>query len=228
MENKKIAAMALTIAIALSLFGFVYAHWGDMVTIRGVVDMGSVTIAWDEDEPLLWADNEETLPEPKDVGWAEVYYDPDSYYTDVHTGKGGYKNLIVKIHSAYPQYKIYISNLVVNNTGTVPIHFVDIIISGYDETDGEGLEFVWEPDFEHEIGAFWDNGPDDTWGTADDVKIINVEIVNFVCNQLDPCHKTKGEIDIDFKQEAEMCHTYRFDVELVGVQWNKADEYVPP
>jgi len=41
MQNKKIAAIALIIAITLSAFGFVYARWSDMVTIDGVVEMGA-------------------------------------------------------------------------------------------------------------------------------------------------------------------------------------------
>jgi hypothetical protein len=232
MQNKKIAALALIIAIALSAFGFAYAHWSDMVTMEGTVEMGSVTIAWDENELLDYTDNEPLLPEPKDVGSADIYYDPDSYIVDPHTGKGGYKILIVEIHNAYPQYTIAINTLNINNTGTVPVHFVDLIIAGYDVTDDEELMFVWEPGFEHEVGAFWDNGANDVWddplGSVDDVEIINVEVVNFVSTQLEPCHNTKGEIDLDFKQEAEQCHTYTFTVEIVGIQWNKIDEYVPP
>ena len=231
MKNKKLIAIPLLIAIALSAFGFVYARWMDTIYIEGTAEMGSLTLVWDEDTRLVWVDNEDwngdgkiELPE-KDIGYAAFYYDTGSYLVDPHTGKGGYKNIIIEVHDAYAQYEVDFTTLVVNNTGTIPAHFVDIIITGYDETDEEDLMFVWVSGYEYEIGYFLDNGPDDTWGTADDVIIIYIYIVNFVCNQLDPCHVTKGEIDLEFTQECEECHTYTFDFELVGVQWNKVAEY---
>jgi hypothetical protein len=46
--------------------------------------------------------------------------------------------------------------------------------------------------------------------------------------QIDPCHSEKQEIDIDFKQEAEMCHTYTLTFSLLAVQWNKLSEVFPP
>ena len=224
MDRKKLAAIALLIAIALSTFGFVYSAWTDYICIGGTVNMGSLTIVWDEGEAgyLGYEDNEGNLPDPKDIAWAEIYYDENSYVIDEHTGKGGYKTLILKIHNAYPCYEVHFTTLVVNNSGTIPAHFIRWIVSGYDETDDEELMFKWYD--EYTSGAFWDNGPDDVWGTDDDVEIINVDIVNFVCHQLDPCHKTKGEIDFHFKQAAEECHTYTFSFTLEAVQWNKVGE----
>ena len=43
-----------------------------------------------------------------------------------------------------------------------------------------------------------------------------------VCNQLDPCTDEPVDIVLEFKQEAEECHTYRFVIEILAVQWNKA------
>lgn len=221
MDKKKLAAMALIIAIALSAFGFVYAAWTDYVYISGTAKMGSLTIVWDEREKnfLSYVDNEPNLPDPKDIAWARIYYDENSYVVDEHTGKGGYETLILEIHNAYPCYEVHFTTLVVNNTGTIPAHFIRWEISGYDETDDEELRFIWTKPYDR--GAFWDNGPDNKWGTPDDVEIINVRIVNFVCHQLDPCHITKGEIDFHFKQPAEECHTYTFNCTLTAVQWNK-------
>jgi hypothetical protein len=48
--------------------------------------------------------------------------------------------------------------------------------------------------------------------------------------QMEPCNAYDVSIDIDFKQEAEECHTYEFYVEMVAIQWNKlymADQYKP-
>lgn len=219
MDKKKLAAMALIIAIALSTFGIVYSAWTDYIYIEGTVNMGSLTIVWDENEILDYVDNEGQLPDPKDVAWASITYDKESYVIDPHTGKGGYKVLILEIYNAYPCYEVHFTTLVVNNTGTIPAHFISWTISGYDVTDDEELRFIWTTPYE--TGAFWDNGPDNQWDTDDDVEIINVRIVNFVCHQLDPCHITKGEIDFHFKQPAEECHTYVFRCALEAIQWNK-------
>jgi len=205
----------LLFIILLSMFGYAYAHWSDTITITGTAKMGSLTIVWDEKEGgfLDYTDNEVD----KDVAWGKIYYDPDSYVVDPHTGKGGYEILIINIYNAYPCYEIHFTTLKVNNTGTIPAHFIGITITGYDETDGKELVFEWLPGYEYKKGAF----KDDVDGDGELEEIINVEIVDFVCHQLDPCDTTKGEIDFHFKQEAEECHTYTFTVTIEAVQWNK-------
>jgi len=216
-RSKLMGGVPLLFIILLSMFGYAYAHWSDTITITGIAEMGSLTIVWDENEKayLGYEDNEVD----KDVAWGEIYYDENSYVVDPHTGKGGYKTLIIEIHNAYPCYEIHFTTLVVNNTGTIPAHFIGITITGRDETDGEDLVFEWLPDYEYEIGVFKDDVDDD--GVLEE--IINVKIVNFVCHQLDPCHTTKGEIDFHFKQDAEECHTYTFTVTIEAVQWNAKD-----
>jgi len=218
MENKKIAAMALMIAITLSAFGFVYAHWGDLVTINGTIEMGSMTLAFDPNEILDYVDNEGLLPVPKDIGWAEIYYDPASYVEDVHTGKDGYKTLVFVIHKAYPQYEVHFTTVVVHNIGTIPIHITDLNI--WDPTGELNWEWVNPPPASPATGFFWKDFNGNTVYDAGE-EIMNVDIVNFVCVQLEPCESTKGQVDIDFKQPAEECHHYTFKIEIVGIQWNK-------
>ena len=220
MKTKVMGMFALLI-IALSLVGFAYAYWWDNVYIEGTISMGALSLVWDETELLDYTDNEDQFFPIKEVANGSIYYDPESYVVDEHTGKGGYEILVLEVNNAYPNYIIAFNTLTINNTGTIPAHFVDLIITGYDDTDDEDLVFVWEPGFEFEEGAFWNDVDGD--GALED--IINVSVVNFESTQLDPCHVTKGEIDLEFKQDAEECHTYLFWVEIVGVQWNKVAEY---
>ena len=219
MWNKKIGAMALILAITLSIFGFAYAHWSDMVTIEGTVEMGSLTLAFDPDEILGYEDNEGLLPVPKDIGWAEIYYDPASYVEDVHTTKDGYKILVFVIHDAYPQYEVHFTTVVLHNIGTVPLHIIDVDV--WDPSGVLNWEWITPPPATPATGFFWKDFNGNGSYDADE-EIMNVDIVNFVSIQLDPCESTKGEVDIDFKQSAEECHTYYFALSFEAIQWNKA------
>ena len=220
MWNKKIGAMVLLIAITLSVFGFAYAHWSDVITIDGTVQMGSMTLAFDPDEILDYVDNEPGLPEPKDVGWAEIYYDPASYVYDVHTEKDGYKTLVFVIHDAYPQYEVDFTTVVLHNIGTIPLHIIDINV--WDPTGELNWTWVNPPDTTPATGFFWKDFDGDGVYDADDEEIMNVKIVNFYCIQLEPCESTKGQVDIHFKQPAEECHTYKFAISIEAIQWDKA------
>lgn len=204
------------LVFGLFMAGVGYAHWSDEVYIEGQVEMGSLTIAFDPDEPLVPVEVPEHLG--KDVGSADQYYDETSLVTDEHTGKSGYKTMIIEIHNAYPCYEVHFPSIKILNIGTIPAHFVEIVVTGHDVTDDEPLTFEWKEGFQYEKGDF----KDDVDGDGVLENIINVEIVNFVCNQLDPCHDTKGEVDFHFKQDVEECHTYTFEITIVAVQWNKA------
>jgi hypothetical protein len=231
MQNKKIAALALIIAIALSAFGFVYAHWSDLVTITGTVDMGSVTLAFDYVEPPLCAeyylDPDTGILEPgewegKEVGSITCRY--EDYVQDVHTLKEGWKTLIIEVDNAYPQYIVH-TTFKLHNIGTVPINVCHYVITGEkrDSTTGaEIYKLLWyDPDGDY-IGELWEDVDGD--GAVDpavDLLVINLEITNALPYQIDPCNTNKAQIDMDFKQDAEQCHMYTIHVTVVGVQWNK-------
>ncbi|UCH57361.1 MAG: hypothetical protein JSV18_00070 [Candidatus Bathyarchaeota archaeon] len=150
----------------------------------------------------------------------EIYYDTASYVMDPHTLKDGYKMLIFVIHNAYPQYEVHFPTVVLHNIGTIPIHIIAINI--WDPTGV--LNWVWTapPPASPAEGFFWKDLDGDGVYDPGEEEIMNIDIVNFVCVQIDPCQSTKGEVDIDFKQPAEECHTYYFALEFVGIQWNKA------
>jgi hypothetical protein len=198
-----------------------YSTWFDTVQIEGTIHMGSATIGLTEltcvekyrdPDTGLKVDGEWL---GKDVGRIECRL--EDLIEDPHTGKLGYKKAIVDVIGAYPSYQVHII-IAIGNLGTLPVHFVNITITGFDVTDNEILIFEWLPSFGFEKGVF----KNDVDGDGDLEDIINVDIVNFVCHQLDPCHDTKGEVDLHFKQDAEECHTYTFKVEIVAVQWNEA------
>ncbi len=222
--NKRMLVIPFVTILAFSIVGIAFAAWSDSVEILGTAKMGILTLAFDYVEPPdceeYWFNHTsgqlvkgEYLD--KDVGYCEAYY--TDYIKDEHSGKEGYKTMIINVTNAYPQYFVH-TTFIVRNIGTIPIHLVNFTIK---ETTG-GLIFIWivKPPASPALGLFYKDFNNNTAYDKGE-EIINVKLVNFVCVQLDPCNSTKGEIDIDFKQPAEECHDYTFKFELVGIQWNK-------
>jgi hypothetical protein len=245
MENKKIAAIALIIAIALSAVGLIYAHWSDTAIINGEIRMGTLTLAFDVYEApycIEYYHNPipgglpEWLPgeaEDKNVGSAVASYDPASLIYDVHTGKPGFKTVVVEIENAYPQYSVHTITMA-HNIGTVPLYIYGISLVGEKKNStGDHIYYLIMNTTiladGHIAGDIWEdvnaNGVVDP---AVDINVMNLLVVDTQFPlQIDPCHSEKCEIDIDFKQEAEMCHTYTLNFQLLAVQWNKLSEVWP-
>jgi predicted ribosomally synthesized peptide with SipW-like signal peptide len=240
MENKKIAAIMLIIAITLSAVGIVYAHWSDTATINGQIQMGTLTLAFSTAEgPVA---NEyyhnpnypPTLPEwilgeaeDKNVGSASAHY--EDLITDVHTGKEGFKTLVINITNAYPQYAVH-TTFIAHNIGTVPLFIYGITLVG-EKKDHLGVHIynlIMNTSIDtngHIAGDIWEDVDGSGTVSAGDILVMNLLLVNTLYPlQLDPCHSDKEEIDIDFKQAAEMCHTYTLTFSLLAVQWNKLSE----
>ena len=238
MKNKKIAAIPLLIAITLSAFGLVYAHWSDMAYIDGVVEMGSLTLAYDDSE-APWCTEMYPNPNPppdllvgevegKDVGSADCWY--EDYIQDVHSLKWGYKRLVIKINNAYPQYHVH-TTFKLHNIGTVPLFFYGIALEGekIDDSGAVIYKLLWhDPDGDLIGEVYEDVDGDGLVDPAVDILVINLKIVNQAFPlQIDPCNTEKMEIDIDFKQEAQQCHHYTIGIKLLAVQWNKLYEVYP-
>jgi len=203
--KKKLIALPLLTAIALSLVGFVYAHWSDVIYANGTIKMANMTLAFTTQEPPLVYEPPE--PKGKDVGWTEAYY--IGLFQDDHTGKWGYKECIIIIHNAYPCYDVGVV-FVVENIGILPLH-----VYGFDITDPTGT-LIWDPT----QGALVD---------ANGKPIINIGIVDLVCKQIEPEddpatpekeNKSKAEIDLHIKQDALECHTYYFRVGILYEQYD--------
>lgn len=232
MKTKKLAAIPLLVAIALSVFGFVYASWKDTVYIEGTVQMGSLTLAFDYVEPPscaeYWLNHTTGALVPgeyknKSVGDCSAHYSDE--ITDVHTGKKGYETLIINVTNAYPQYHVH-TTFKLHNIGLIPIDICNYNITGEKRnstTMAVVYNLLWyDPDGDY-IGELWEdvNGNKVVDTAGPDLLVINLEITNSVPYQIDPCHTNKAEIDIDFKQDAEECHVYTIHVTVIGVQWNK-------
>jgi hypothetical protein len=203
---KKIAIIALTLVLALGSLGIGYAHWTDQLFVEGTVKGGQLMVAFDEAyclESHIDPDTgEKVFTEylDKDVGKCEVVL--EDYKSCDHTDKDGYGKAVVTITDAYPCYTCEIT-FIVHNIGTIPVIFEEVTIS-----DPTG-ELHYDPD----LDALLDE---------DDVEIINFDFVNLVGVQKEPCEKSKAEIDVHFKQDAEECKTYEFQVELEAIQYNKS------
>ena len=241
MNTKTIAAFIVTL-MALSIFGFVYSAWYDYVYIEGTVHMGEliVGILSDPDDPYKYIEVVETtngVPEEQfeeAKPWvANTKVTLEDFETSVHhePQQTVAHTMIITVDNAYPQYDVHIKGFL-KNAGTIPAKLNDCDFKGYDETDDEELrytgEWTWDPERECWVfeGGIQDNGPDDEWGTRDDVVIINLYVVVFAPEdtQLEPCHEYPFEIHFDFKQEAEECHTYIFKAWFEFIQWNKVGE----
>ena len=69
--------------------------------------------------------------------------------------------------------------------------------------------------------GFWEDVNGNGVIDAGDLEVINIEITNHIPYQIDPCNTNKAEIDMEYKQAAEECHTYTIHVSVVAIQWNK-------
>ncbi len=229
MNTRKTSLLSLSIVILLSLLGAVYAHWSDVVTIEGTINMGSLTLSFDYVEPpdcneYHWNEAHDQLIAGeylgKDVGNCTAYYTEN--ITDPHTGKEGYKKLIIVVDNAYPQYIVGIV-FKLHNIGTIPIKIIGYNITGEkrNATGHKIYNLLWQDDGDGKGSIYEDvngNGVVD----AGDIEVINLEVTDSLPTQIDPCKKYKAEIDLEFKQEAEECHTYILIVEIIGIQWNKS------
>lgn len=201
-------AIPVVVMIMLSAAGLAYAHWTDLIRINGIVKTGTLSIGFDHayciDKETWWFLHPELAPpgwEYKDVACCDCWLDEE--HTDVHTNKTGYKKLWINITNAYPSYWCNVT-FVLRNLGTIPGIFQNFTLIGCPPlvfvSTGPGM---WEA-VDTDLGKV----------------VFNLEFIDLVGIQLDPCHKTKAEVDIHFKQTAPECHSYCFDIEIGIIQWD--------
>ena len=216
MRTKLMGAFAL-LMFALSVAGFAYAHWTDVIYINGTVEMGSLTFGFTklvlvEDGKMdYWKnvfDYNVIKPEPKPVGEVTAWLDEE--YTDVHSQKTVYKKLWINITNAYPEYVAQVT-YTLDNGGTIPldVHMYCVVIS-----TGDGLTYGWEDTD--------GDGKNDciVARNADGEAVINIWFEPFFFGQIDPCNSVEQTIIIHLKQPAEECHTYKFEIMIHAEQWN--------
>lgn len=193
-------AIPIVVMITLSIAGLAYAHWTDLIKINGIVNTGTLNIGFVD---VTCADKEYKEDLPKDVADCDCWLDEE--VTDVHTNKTGYKKLWVNITNAYPSYYCDVT-FVLQNLGTVPGVFKTFTL-----IPTAPLDFI------KTSATTWEGI--DTSMPGDPV-VFNLEFVNLMELQLDPCNKTKAELDIHFKQTAPECHSYEFEIEIGINSWD--------
>lgn len=212
--EKKMLVLPVLIMMALSMTGVAMAHWRDSIQLKGKISMGSLTLAFStprdpEPEVVEWhildnGDRERGEPCGKEVAVTTAVY--ENWIVDEHTGKGGYKTLVITIDNAYPCYEPHVW-FVLHNIGTTPMDIENYLVS---DPTGE-----LTPVCRWELDAFLCDLEDENG-----VPVINLAIVNGgLPFQLDPCYDEKMEIDIHIKQEALECHTYQFEVMILAHEW---------
>jgi len=223
-RSKLLGITPLMLVVMLSIVGVAYSHWVDRITIEATVNMGSLTLAFDYKEPPSCLEYYEVdgklFPgeyKGKDVGECKAWY--EDLVTDDHTGKKGYKTLVINIINAYPQYIVHVT-FILHNIGTIPIDVAGFNVTGEKRKGDEYIcDLLWDG-----RSSLWEDLNNNGVIDEGDKEVINLSIVDDIPFQLDPCSREKMEIDFEFKQEAEECHTYIIIVTIYGVQWNKSLE----
>lgn len=194
-------AIPVVAMIMLSVAGFAYAHWTDLIRINGIVNTGTLNVVFDH---AFSIDKEWYNDLPKDVADCNVWLTEN--VTDVHTNKTGYKKLWINITNAYPSYWCN-TTFVLHNIGTVPAVFKNFTLKADSPLDFKLIksnrEVVWE-------------GID----TSLNVTVFNMVFIDLKDVQLDPQDTTKAQLDIHFKQTAPECHTYTFHMEIWWNSWD--------
>jgi len=181
MNTKVMAAFAI-LMVALSVAGYAYAHWSDLIKINGEVQMGSLTFGFStivgcEDGKMV--DGVIVKPEPKPVG--EVTCELAEPETDVHSGKTVYKKLWITITNGYPEY-------------VAQYRWEGDVIVGFIDTNGNGVRDADEPAV---INIWWDpwfGGQIDPCSSETDTIIIHIK------EPAEMCHTYAFEITIHAQQ----------------------------
>ncbi len=238
MKNKVLSMFLATLLMA-SVMGVAYAAWYDRVQIEGTVDMGSLTFGFTR---IVASWDSEPYGEFPYKEVAEGVCELSVEETDVHTDKTVYKVLTFTINNSYPQYWA-INKFTLDNAGTIPlcIHDVKLILpAGFvgqespdypgamwevnDTSTGEIVFNLWLYKEPLDWSIPYPDAPD--WGFAPPWDFPGpygdvYGVRQLYCNQIDPCNELLTEVCVDFKQEAEECHTYTFKFEIEAIQWNK-------
>ncbi len=192
--KEKALALLTCIFMSLSILGFVYAQWNDVIVVRNRMTFGTLTIRFTT--PLKYWDNDDAT---KDVGKLDCYYtDPDPVE--------GYKTLIILIDNAYPSYEAH-CNFTLKNIGSLTSRIVAISIL---DPTGE-LNWIWTvPNTE---GFLWEDFNEN--GAYDpNEEIMNFTITNLIDVELDPSESIEAKIVVHITDNAQECQTYSFEVEI--------------
>lgn len=196
--REKTIAFLTCIFIAMSIFGFTYAQWNDVIIVNTTMTFGTLNVGFVD--PLTWADNEDS----KDVGFIDCHY--EEYVQDVATGKWSYRKLVTELANAYPGYEGYCT-FTLENVGTLPVKITDVVVSDSTNT------LKWVEDATNPAkGVLVD--------TATDKAILNLELTpDPIEERLEPQPYTPTTLEVTLylrvNQDAEQRYAYSFQVEII-------------
>jgi len=212
--KEKALAIIFCIFIALSMTGFIYAQWNDVITITNTMTFGTENMGF-VGQPECIEYHEDPLTgqlvlgeyQGKEVGNCECEY--QELKTDLETGEQGYDKLVIILNNAYPDY-ISHCTFTLKKLGTLPVHITGVIVTGKDETESKVLSWVPDP-----------TDPDKGELQEDGKPILNIDITpNLPCNKLGDNLLTpeiepsalEAEIAVQVTQNAKEGHVYTFTV----------------
>ena len=117
MRGNGFALISVLLLISLALIGFAYAHWEEIITVEGQVSTGEINA-----KITSWYCNDP--PGTTDPG-----YDKDVASCGCSIDENDPQKAYVTITDAYPCYTVTL-NLVVQNTGTIPIALGEVRVDG--------------------------------------------------------------------------------------------------
>ena len=211
MKTKTMAMFAL-LMIALSIAGFVYAHWSDMIKINGYVQMGSLSVGftnvnctvykwWNDTDGDDFPDPDElvkqsTLDPAKQVVNASCTLDEE--FTDHKSNKTGYKKIHFSMNNTYPSI-VFAMTFNMTNTGTIPVDWTDFNFTLWqlNKTSGLWEEITYVP---CEIFYVWH---EPTYTLPYQIDPCHTETITaclLICQSAPPCNEFKGEFRFYFQQ----------------------------
>jgi hypothetical protein len=196
MKEKTLTLLTI-IFIAMSITGFTYAQWNDVIVVSNRMRFGDLTLRFVH--PLDSWDNDDAT---KDVGKLNCYYtNPDPVE--------GYETLAVAITNAYPDYEAY-CNFTLKNIGTLPDHIDKVLI-----TPAIGLEVSENYTDVNNNPIGWSLDDAATHKPVLYVYVYDSTDSSLVCNTLDGGDELQGKATVQVTDNAKECHTYGFEVEII-------------
>ena len=209
--KEKVLTLLTFIFIAMSISGFTYAQWNDIIVVSNTMRFGDLNMGFTKQELPTCVEYHidpatRQLVEGeylgKDVGECECYY--KDLKEDFDTGKEAYATLVIVITNAYPSYEVH-CNFTLENIGTLRLHINETVIS-----DPNGF-LTWDPAQSALLDA-----------DGDPITIMTIT-PDLVCNYLErddnpatPWFDNKAEFEmaIHITDNAEECHVYTFQVKI--------------
>jgi hypothetical protein len=196
MKEKTLTLLSI-IFLAMSVSGFTYAQWNDVIIISNTMTFGSWTIRFVD--PLEFSDNEAT----KDIGQCNCYYTDEDL-----TAAQCYSKLVITMSDAYPSYSVDCNFTLKNIDSLTSETILDVNISDA----GGQLEWTWKT--EHTEGFLTKDFDGDGEYDAGE-EIIHITITELVNVELEPEETFPANIVIHIVDGAEECQAYSFEVRIL-------------